>query len=169
MVSEKTVSEKMVSEKMVSEKMVSEKMVNNKTVNEKMVTGNNAEAHTRRWIPGVTALLALVSCKGFVIVAAIFPLVRLTEPVNPHVQAAIISLFALLTSVFIIVNHRRCQPAFGPVVLGVVSVLLILGAMYVAYSQVVEAIGLTALIASALWSWWKSKWQIELAEAMKTY
>jgi len=122
-------------------------------VAQKMVTGESTEAPIRGWLPGLTALLAIVSCKGFIVAAAIFPLVRFTAPFNPHLQAAVISLFALLTSVFIFINYRHCHGRYLPVILGAVSAAFVIGTMYIAYSPVVEAVGLAGLIVSAFWSW----------------
>ena len=118
------------------------------------------------WIPGLTAMLAFLSCKGIVIVTAMFPLVSFTTSVNPHVQAAAISLFSLLTFMFIIVSYRYCHANLGPVILGGIGAILVVATMYLAYNQIVETIGLAALMVSALWSWWASRGQFRHATAV---
>ena len=125
-----------------------------------MTTRIDKQQQRHAWFPGLAALLAFVSCKGIVIVTALFPLVSFTTPVNPHVQAAIISLLSLLTFLFIVINYRRCHHIMGPVVLSGIGVVMVVATMYLAYNPVIETAGLMVLMGSALWSWWASKHRV---------
>jgi len=112
------------------------------------------------WLPNLSAILALISCKGMVLMVAMFPLLGFTISINPHSQAVIISLFSLLTLLLVFVNYRNIRKIFGPLILAVVGFSIIVGTIYTAYVELIETIGLLALIVSALWSWRSSKSEI---------
>ena len=112
------------------------------------------------WLPNLSAILALISCKGTVLMVAMFPLLGFTISINPHSQAVIISLFSLLTLLLVFVNYRNIRKIFGPLILAVVGFSIIVGTIYTAYVELIETIGLLALIVSALWSWRSSKSEI---------
>ena len=112
------------------------------------------------WLPNLSAILALISCKGTVLMVAMFPLLGFTISINPHSQAVIISLFSLLTLLLVFVNYRNIRKIFGPLILAVVGFSIIVGTIYTAYVELIETIGLLALIVSALWSWRNSKSEI---------
>ena len=102
--------------------------------------------------PGVAAFLAFFACNGSVVLVTIFSLFGVTIVINPHIQAATISLFALLTLGFVFliyIRHRDIRPVF----LAGVGAALVVGTMYIAFSKAVETFGLLVLIASAIWSW----------------
>jgi len=112
------------------------------------------------WLPNLTAILALISCKGVVLMVAMFPLIGFTVTINPHLQAVVISLFALLTLVFVFVNYKKIRKIFGPLIMAVVGFSLIVGTIYVAYDELFETIGLLVLTVSAIWTWRCSKTEI---------
>jgi hypothetical protein len=104
------------------------------------------------WLPSFTAILAFIACNGMVVVVSLLSLLGVTLVVNPHIQAAAISLFALLTLAFVVSSYRRYR-RIGPVILAGIGAALIVGTMYITFNKVVESVGLVALITSAIWSW----------------
>lgn len=107
-------------------------------------------------LSGVTALLACVACNGIGVLAVILSLFGITLVINPHMQAAAISLFALITVVFVYLSynsHRNIKP----LILAGIGAIFIVGTMYIAFNKIVESIGLLMLIAAAVWSWRTSK------------
>lgn len=108
------------------------------------------------WLPGAAAALAFIACNGLSVFVAALSLLGITMAVNPHLQAAAITAFALLTVVFVILGFRRNRQS-GPVALSLIGAVVIAGTMYIYFSKVVESIGLLVLIVSAVWSWRATK------------
>lgn len=104
------------------------------------------------WLPGAAAGLAFVACNGPFIIVAVFSALGIAIVINPHVQAAVISLFAILTLGFVLAGYRQ-HHVRGPLILSVVGAILVVGSMYIYFNKIVESLGLLALIASAVWSW----------------
>ena len=105
---------------------------------------------------GGTALLTILACKGAGIVVALLSLFGMGLTVNPHVQAAVISLFALLTAGFVFLGFRSHRRR-APLALAVVAALTLIATMYVSYNGVVEGVALTGLLLAAIGSWMASK------------
>lgn len=76
----------------------------------------------------------------------------ITIAINPHLQAAAISLFALLTFGLVFVGYKKHRKT-GPLLLSAAAAVLLIGTMYISFNKIVESVGLVALIASAVWSW----------------
>jgi len=87
---------------------------------------------------------------------AAMSVVGITIAVNAHIQAAAISLFALLTLGFVALSYRRHR-SIGPSLLAGFGAILVVGTMYIEFSKIVESVGLLALIASAIWTWRTSR------------
>lgn len=101
---------------------------------------------------GVAALLAFVACNGLILVAAILALFGIALDINPHVQAILISLFAILTSILIYKGFAR-HHNIGPLLLAGFGALLIILTLYISYTKLVESAGLLALVVAAVWNW----------------
>lgn len=108
------------------------------------------------WLPGAAAILAFIACNGVSILMAILAVFGITIAINPHVQAAVISLFTVLTVCFVILGYRK-HHVLGPLILSMIGATLVIGTMYISFNKIVESLGLLALIASAAWSWRVSK------------
>ena len=108
------------------------------------------------WLPGAAAVLAFLACNGLIVLAAALSLFGITLAINPHVQAAAITLFALLTLVFVMMGFRKNRQP-GPAALAFIGAVVIVGTMYVYFSKIVESVGLLLLIVSAIWSWRATK------------
>lgn len=104
------------------------------------------------WLPGASAILAFIACNGMTVMVAILSLLGVAIVINPHIQAAAISLFAVLTLGFVFLAYRRHR-VLGPLILSVFGAGLIVGTMYISFSKIVESVGLLGLIVSAVWSW----------------
>ncbi len=87
------------------------------------------------WLPGVAAVLAFIACNGMLIVVAALALFGLTVTINPHLQAAAISLFAALTLVFNYLGYRRYRVP-GPSILSFFGAVLIAGTMYIQFNKI---------------------------------
>ena len=102
---------------------------------------------------GIAALLAFIACNGLILVTAILAVFGIALNINPHVQAVLISLFAILTSVLIYKGFKQHHKV-GPLLLGCIGALVILLTMYVSYSKLIESVGLLALVVAAGWNWY---------------
>jgi hypothetical protein len=120
---------------------------------------NEGRARPRRdysLYPGITALLAFIACNGLIVVTAVLALFGITFDINPHVQALLISVFAILTSVLVFRGYQRHRK-LGPLLLAASGTLAIILTMYLSYSKLVESAGLLMLIAAAGWNWWETR------------
>ena len=104
------------------------------------------------WLPTAAAVLAFISCNCAFILVGILAVFGITIAINPHIQAAVISLFTLLTVCFVFLGYRKNRAA-GPLILSMLGAVIVVGTMYIAFNKVVESVGLGVLIASAVWSW----------------
>ena len=104
------------------------------------------------WLPGVTAIFAFIACNCTFVIVAILSLLGVSIVINPHIQAAVISLFALLTLGFVFLGYRG-HGIVSPLILSAIGALLILGTMYISFSKLIESFGLLALVVSSVWSW----------------
>ena len=117
-----------------------------------MSTDTRKDSGKLGWLPTAAAILAFIACNGLFVVVAILSFLGITIAINPHLQAAVISLFAVLTPGFVFLGYRE-HHAPGPMILSAIGTVLVVGTMYIYFSKVVESLGLLALIASAVWSW----------------
>jgi hypothetical protein len=111
------------------------------------------------WLPGAAAILAFVACNGAILIVLMLSLFGVTIAISPHIQAAAISAFAVLTPGFVFLDYRR-HHMLGPLALSAAGAVIIVGTMYISFSKIVESLGLLALIVSAIWSWRVSKAQV---------
>ena len=100
----------------------------------------------------VAAAFAFIACNGLIVLTALLALFGITFVVDPHVQAALISVFSILTLILVYTGYRQHRTR-GPLILAAVGALVIIATMYVSYNKTIESIGLVALITSAIWSW----------------
>jgi len=98
------------------------------------------------------ALLAFIACNGLFILIAVFAALGITLVINPHLQAAAISLFALVTLAMVFIAFRK-NKLRGPLILCAVGAVTVIGTMYIHYDKIIESVGLLALFVSAIWSW----------------
>jgi hypothetical protein len=117
-----------------------------------MSTESQEKLWKLKWLPAAMAIVAFIACNGVFLIVAMLSLFGIVIVVNPHIQAAVISLFAVLTLTFVFVGYRRHYGA-GPMILSAIGAVLVVGSMYIYFNKVVESLGLLALIASAVWSW----------------
>ncbi len=108
------------------------------------------------WLPGAAAVLAFLACNGTILLVGLLSLFGVTLVINPHVQAATISIFSVLTLVFVFRGYRAHR-IWGPLFLAFAGAVLVVGTMYISFNKAVESVGLILLIASAVWSWRASR------------
>jgi len=104
------------------------------------------------WLPSVAAVLTLFSCNGVSALVAVLSLIEITIVVDPNLQAAVISLLAVLTVGLVYLQHQARRD-FAALLLGGVGATLIVGTMYISYSKPIETLGLFGLISSSIWKW----------------
>lgn len=104
------------------------------------------------WIPGAGALLAFLACNGILALAALLSLFGLTLVINPHLQADVVSFFALLTLALTLAGYRK-RRVIGALDLATVGAALIVWSMYLSFTKAAESLGLLALISAAIWNW----------------
>jgi len=110
----------------------------------------------------VAALLAFIACNGLILVTALLALSGIALDINPHLQAVLISLFAILTSVLIYKGFKQ-HHKLGPLLLGCIGALVIVLTMYVSYSKLIESAGLLALVVAAGWNWYVARQKVSRA------
>ncbi len=118
--------------------------------------GESKSARKFAFYSGVAALLAFIACNGLILVITILTIFGITLSINPHVQAILISLFALLTSGLIykgFMQHHK----IGPLLLAGIGALVIILTMYISYSKLIESAGLLALVVAAGWNWYVAR------------
>jgi len=117
-----------------------------------MTTDTQKDSGKPGWLPGAAAILAFIACNGVFVLVAFLSFFGLAIAVNPHIQAGVISLFALLTFGFVLMAYRQ-HHVRGPLILSVIGAIVLVGSMYIYFNKIVESAGLLALIVSAVWSW----------------
>jgi hypothetical protein len=117
-------------------------------------TGNRDKAHGS--LAAIFAVFAFVACNGMFVLIAVFSLIGISISINPHIQAAAISLFSVVTLVMVISAFKKNR-AIGPLILAIAATVTMIATMYIHFNKIVESLGLFALFASALWSWQISK------------
>lgn len=102
---------------------------------------------------GVAAFLAFIACNGLILTTALLAIFGITLGINPHIQAILINLFAILTSVLIYKGFTQ-HHKIGPLLLAGIGALVIILTMYISYSKFIESAGLLALMVAAGWNWY---------------
>ena len=119
-------------------------------VGEAAKTGNRGK--TNGSLAAVFAVFAFIACNGMFVLIAVFSVVGISISINPHVQAAAISLFSVVTLAMVVSAFRKNR-AIGPLILAVAATATMIATMYIHFNKFLESLGLLALFASALWSW----------------
>ena len=104
------------------------------------------------WLSGVAAILTLVACNGTIILVGLLAIFGVSVTINPHIQAVVVSIFAITSLIFVYRGFKTQQKA-GPLVLAVIGTVLVVGSMYIYFNKIVESIGLVLLIGSTIWNW----------------
>jgi hypothetical protein len=102
------------------------------------------------------AVLAFLACNGTLILIAAFSAIGISISINPHLQAAAIALFAVVTLLLVFIDVKKHQN-LGPLILAAVASATLIGTMYIYFNKVVESIGLLELLIAAIWSWLLSR------------
>lgn len=103
-------------------------------------------------LAAVFAILAFIACNGLIILITMFSFLGVTISINPHLQAAAISIFALI-ALGLVFREFQKNREIGPLILALAASSILIGTMYIHYNKVVESLGLLALFAATLWSW----------------
>ncbi|MCP4768571.1 MAG: MerC domain-containing protein [Gammaproteobacteria bacterium] len=103
-------------------------------------------------LPLIFAVLAFIACNGTILLIVVFSAIGISVSINPHLQAAAISLFAIVTLALVFRDFKRHR-SIGPLLLAALASITLVGTMYIHFNKVLESIGLLALFAAALWGW----------------
>ena len=98
------------------------------------------------------AVLAFLACNATLILIAALSALGISISINPHLQAAAISAFAVVTLLLVFRDFKKHQN-LGPVILAAVASATLVGTMYIHFNKVVESIGLLELFIATIWSW----------------
>jgi hypothetical protein len=116
-----------------------------------MIDSTQKSATSNRLAP-LFAGLAFLACNCTFILIAALAAIGISISINPHLQAAAISLFAVVTLLLIFRDCKKYQ-ALGPLILAAIASATLIGTMYIHFNKVVESIGLLELFIAALWNW----------------
>ena len=122
------------------------------------MTDSTQESGTASRLAPLFAVLTFIACNGTFILIAALSALGISISINPHLQAAAISLFSLL-ALWLVFRGFRNHRGFGPLILAAVASATLISTMYIHFDKLVESIGLLALFAATLWSWWLNRRQ----------
>ena len=120
-----------------------------------MVDSTQKSATSNRLAP-LFSVLAFLACNATLILIAALSAIGISISINPHLQAAAISLFAVITLLLVFKDFKKHQN-LGPLILAAVASATLIGTMYIHFNKVVESIGLLELFIAAIWSWLLSR------------
>ena len=123
---------------------------------EAVETANRDKA--RGILAAVFAVFAFIACNGMFVFIAVFSVIGISISINPHIQAAVISLFSVVTLAMVVSAFKKNR-ALGPLILAIAATVTMIATLYIHFNKIVESLGLLALFASALWSWQISRTQ----------
>ncbi len=103
-------------------------------------------------LAAVFAIFAFIACNGLVILVAVLSFIGVSVSINPHIQAAAISIISMVTLVLVYRGFKQNRK-IAPLILATVATVTLIGSMYIHFNKIVESVGLLALLAAALWSW----------------
>jgi len=109
-------------------------------------------------LAAVFAIFAFIACNGLVILLAVLSAIGVSVSINPHIQAATISFFTIVTLTLVFKEFKKNRTT-GPLILATAATVTLIGTMYIHFNKIIESVGLLALFASALWSWQISRTQ----------
>ena len=120
-----------------------------------MVDSTQKSATAHRLTP-LFAVFTFLACNATIILIAALSAIGISISINPHLQAAAISLFAVVTLLLVFRDCKKYQN-LGPLILAAVGSATLIGTMYIHFNKVVESIGLLELFIAAIWSWLLSR------------
>jgi len=100
----------------------------------------------------IFAVLAFLACNGTILLIGVLSAIGISVSINPHLQAAAISLFAIVTLALVFRDFRQ-HKNLGPLLLAALASITLVGTLYIHFNKLVESIGLLALFAAILWGW----------------
>jgi len=103
-------------------------------------------------LAAIFAIFAFIACNGLVILIATMSFIGVSLSIDPHIQAAAISLLSLVTLGLVFRGFKKNR-TIGPLILATAATVTLIATMYIHFNKIVESLGLLALFTSALWSW----------------
>jgi phosphoglycerol transferase MdoB-like AlkP superfamily enzyme len=103
-------------------------------------------------LAAIFAIFAFIACNGLVILVAVLSFIGVSVSINPHIQAAAISIISMVTLVLVYRGFKQNRK-IAPLILATLATVTLIGTMYIHFNKIVESLGLIALFAAALWSW----------------
>jgi hypothetical protein len=120
------------------------------------MTDSTQKSGTASRLAPLFAVLTFLACNATFILIAALSALGISISINPHLQAAAISLFALVTLLVVFSDFKKHQNR-GPLILAAVASATLIGSMYIYFNLVVESIGLLELFIAVIWSWLLSR------------
>ncbi len=116
------------------------------------MTDSTQKSDTANRLAPLFAVLTFLACNATLILIAALSAIGISISINPHLQAAAIALFAVVTLLLVFRDFKKHQN-LGPLILAAVASATLVGSMYIHFNKVVESAGLLALFIAAIWSW----------------
>jgi hypothetical protein len=120
-----------------------------------MIDSTQNSARANKLAP-LFAVLVFLACNGTFILIVALSAIGISISINPHLQAAAVSLFAVVTLVLVFIDVKKHQN-LGPLILAAVASATLIGTMYIYFNKIIESIGLLELLIAAIWSWLLSR------------
>ena len=115
-------------------------------------SGANGADKPEGKMAAVFAIFAFIACNGLFILIAGFSFIGVSISINPHIQAAAISLLSIVTLGLVFRGFKKNR-MIGPFILATAATVTLIATMYIHFNKIVESLGLLTLFAAALWSW----------------
>ena len=100
----------------------------------------------------VSTVTAMLACYGTIAAIGLMAALGIAISVNAGVQAGVITLFAILAAVIIVVNGVQ-KRYLGPPLLALTGTGIICWVMWGRYNWMLELVGFLALLGAAYWDW----------------
>ena len=120
------------------------------------MTDSTQKSPTANRLAPLFAVLTFLACNATLILIATLSAIGISISINPHLQAAAISLFAVVALLLVFRDFKKHQN-LGPLILAAVASVTLVGSMYIHFNKVVESMGLLALFIATIWSWQLSR------------
>ena len=120
------------------------------------MTDSTKKSRTTGRLAPLFSVFTFLACNGTLILIAALSALGISISINPHLQAAAISLFAVITLLLVFIDTKKHQN-HGPLILAVIASATLIGTIYIQFNKVLETIGLLELFIAAIWSWQLSR------------
>ena len=120
------------------------------------MTDSTQKSRSASRLAPLFSVFTFLACNGTIILIAALSALGISISINPHLQAAAISMFAVVTLLLVFIDIKKHQN-HGPLILAVIASATLIGTMYIQFNKVLESIGLLELFIASIWNWQLSR------------